>query len=203
MSIAYLDPGNIAGDLDAGTQGGYKLIWTLLWATALGWYYQVLSVKIGVTTQRNLARLCHQQYPKYMQYVLWIMTEFAIIGSDIQEVIGSATALNILFGIPLWSGALITIVDSFLFLFIHYYGVRQLELFFGFLISVMTVCFMVNMFAAEPDYGEMLIGTLVPRVPKTAWSACLGLIGAVIMPHNLYLHSSLVLTRKIDINKRN
>ena len=203
MSIAYLDPGNIAGDLEAGTSGGYKLIWTLMWATALGWYYQVLSAKIGCTTQRNLAKLCHQQYPKYMTYILWIMTEFAIIGSDIQEVIGSATALNILFGIPLWSGALITIVDSFLFLFIHYYGVRKLEAFFAFLISVMTVCFMVNMIAANPDYKEIALGALVPRVPSTAWSACLGLIGAVIMPHNLYLHSSLVLTRKIDTKKRN
>jgi NRAMP (natural resistance-associated macrophage protein)-like metal ion transporter len=88
-----------------------------------------------------------------MQYVLWIMTEFAIVGSDIQEVIGSATALNILFGIPLWSGALITIFDSFLFLFIHYFGVLKLEAFFAFLITVMTVCFMANMFASKPDYG--------------------------------------------------
>ena len=88
-----------------------------------------------------------------MRYILWIMTEFAIVASDIQEVIGSATALNILFNIPLWGGALITIFDSFLFLFIHYYGVRKLEAFFAFLIIVMTVCFCVNMFAAGPDYG--------------------------------------------------
>lgn len=203
MSIAYLDPGNIAGDLEAGTSGKYHLIWTLIWATILGWYYQVLAAKIGCTTQRNIARLCHQQYPKYMQYVLWIMTEFAIVGSDIQEVVGSATALNILFGVPLWAGALITIFDSFLFLFIHYYGVRKLEAFFGFLITVMTVCFCVNMFAAKPDYKEMLIGAIVPYVPSGAWDACLGLIGAVIMPHNLYLHSALVLTRKINLKDRN
>lgn len=130
-----------------------------------------------------------------MQYVLWIMTEFAIIGSDIQEVIGSATALNIIFGVPLWTGALITIFDSFLFLFIHYYGIRKLEAFFGFLITVMTVCFLVNMFAAKPDYAQIGKGLMIPYVPSNAWSACLGLIGAVIMPHNLYLHSSLVLTR--------
>lgn len=93
------------------------------------------------------------------------MTEFAIIGSDIQEVIGSATALNILFGVPLWGGTLITIVDSFLFLFIHYYGVRRMEAFFGFLITVMVLCFCINMFAAGPDYKEMLIGAVVPSVP--------------------------------------
>jgi natural resistance-associated macrophage protein 2 len=126
------------------------------------------------------------------------MTELAIIGSDIQEVIGSATAINILFGLPLWKGALITILDSFLFLFIHYFGVRKLEGFFAFLIATMAVCFCLNMFTASPDYKQMAVGTIVPTIPKGALTAALGLIGAVIMPHNLYLHSSLVLTRKVD-----
>ena len=138
-----------------------------------------------------------------MKYVLWIMTELAIIGSDIQEVIGSATALYILFGLPLWGGALITILDSFLFLFIHYYGVRKLEVFFAFLIIVMTVCFCVNMVSAKPDIGQMAVGIVVPGIPKGSLQAMLGLIGAVIMPHNLYLHSSLVLTRNIDHTNRN
>ena len=138
-----------------------------------------------------------------IKYILWIMTELAIIGADIQEVIGSATALYILFGLPLWSGALITILDSFLFLFIHYYGVRKLEIFFAFLIIVMTLCFCINMFAAKPDYGEIALGTLIPRVPPGSLQAMLGLVGAVIMPHNLYLHSSLVLTRKFDYLDRN
>ena len=131
------------------------------------------------------------------------MTEFAIIGSDIQEVIGSATAIYILFGLPLWKGALITIFDSFIFLFIHYFGVRKLEGFFLFLISIMAVSFCLNMFTANPDYHEMLIGTVVPIIPGGALTAALGLIGAVIMPHNLYLHSSLVLTRKIDQRNKN
>lgn len=131
------------------------------------------------------------------------MTEFAIIGSDIQEVIGSATAINILFGTPLWVGALITIFDSFLFLFIHYFGVRKLEGFFAFLISVMAICFCLNMFTANPDYKQIAVGTIVPIIPKGALTAALGLIGAVIMPHNLYLHSSLVLTRKIDTRNKN
>jgi len=153
MSIAYLDPGNIAGDLEAGVLGGYRLIWTLLWATILGWFYQCIAARIGVVTQRNLAKLCNQQFTKKTRYTLWIMTEFAIIGSDIQEVVGSATALYILFDIPLWAGALITILDSFLFLFIHYFGVRKLEYFFLFLIVTMSVSFFMNMFEAKPDYG--------------------------------------------------
>lgn len=131
------------------------------------------------------------------------MTEIAIIGSDIQEVIGSATAIYILTSgvIPLWAGALITILDSLLFLFIHYWGVRKLEAFFLFLILVMTGCFVTNMFLSNPDYGAMLHGTVVPTIPrpyKTTLAPMLGLVGCVIMPHNLYLHSALVLTRKID-----
>jgi len=131
------------------------------------------------------------------------MTEIAIIGSDIQEVLGSATALNILFNLPLWAGAILTILDSFLFLFIHYFGVKKLELFFAFLILVMSVCFCANMFTSKADVNEIAYGTLVPLIPKGSLESMLGLVGAVIMPHNLYLHSSLVLTRKINTNNRN
>jgi natural resistance-associated macrophage protein 2 len=148
MSIAYLDPGNIAGDLEAGVKGGYSLIWTLLCATTLGLYYQSLCARLGIVTQRNLAKLCAEQFTKKTRYILWIMTELAIIGSDIQEVIGSATALYILFGLPLWIGAIVTIFDSFLFLFIHYFGVRKLEAFFAFLIIVMAISFGLNFFTA-------------------------------------------------------
>lgn len=130
------------------------------------------------------------------------MTEIAIICSDIQEVIGSATAMNILFKVPLWAGALVTIVGSFLFLLIHYWGVRKLEIFFVLLITIMALCFMINMVAAEPDYGEIGKGILIPRIPSGALSAALGVVGSVIMPHNLYLHSSLVLTRKIDCKNK-
>ena len=131
------------------------------------------------------------------------MTELAIVGSDIQEVLGSATALYILFGLPIWAGAIITILDSFLFLFIHYWGVRKLEFFFLFLIAVMTVTFMINMFKVKPDAGQLFFGIFIPTVPKGSINAALGLVGAVIMPHNLYLHSSLVLTRKVKQNDMN
>mmetsp|Transcript_2304 Transcript_2304/g.3943 ORF Transcript_2304/g.3943 Transcript_2304/m.3943 type:complete len:166 (-) Transcript_2304:1023-1520(-) len=156
MSIAYLDPGNIAGDLEAGIKGQYSLIWTLLWATILGLFYQAIAARIGVVTQRNLAKLSAEQFSKKTRYILWIMTELAIIGSDIQEVIGSATALKILFGIPIWVGSIVTILDSFLFLFIHYFGIRKLETFFGMLILIMAVSFWLNMFAAKPDPIEMV-----------------------------------------------
>ena len=126
------------------------------------------------------------------------MTELAIIGSDIQEVIGSSIALFILFEIPLWLGAIITIFDSLIFLFLHYWGVRKLEFLFAFFMLVMSVSFCFNMVEAKPDYGKIAHGTIVPSVPSGAMTAALGLIGADIMPHNFYLHSALVLSRKIN-----
>lgn len=130
------------------------------------------------------------------------MMELAIIGSDIQEVLGSATALNILFGLPLYVGALITILDSFLFLFIHYFGVRKLEFFFLVLIAIMAVTFCINMVFSKPNVEEIAFGTFVPTVPSGGVNAALGLVGAVIMPHNLYLHSALVLTRKLEMKDK-
>lgn len=150
------------------------------------------------------------------------MTEIAIIGSDIQvicssiktlqEVIGSSIALNILFGIPIWVGAIITIIDSLVFLFIHYFGIRKLEVrinlclkfqgFFAFLISIMAICFFINFFIVKPDYLSVFYGTFVPTIPKGCMKQAIGLIGAVIMPHNIYLHSSLVLSRKINTNNK-
>lgn len=201
MSIAYLDPGNIAGNVTAGIAGGYSLLWVLLWSTLLGLWYQSMAARIGCVTQRNMAKLCAQQYSTKTRYMLWIMTEFAIIGSDIQEVLGSATAIQILSNgvIPLYAGAIITIFDSFLFLFIHYFGIRKLEAFFLFLIAVMAITFCINFFACEPSVKDLAIGTIVPIIPSGSIPAALGLVGAVIMPHNIYLHSALVLTRKIEM----
>ena len=165
MSIAYLDPGNIAGDLDAGVHGGYSLIWTLLWATIFGLFYQCMASRIGIVTQRNLAKLSAEQFSKSTRYILWIMTELAIIGSDIQEVLGSATALKILFNIPIPWGAVITIFDSLLFLFIHYFGIRKLEGLFVILVLIMAVCFGINMLVSKPDYGKIFGNMFVPTDP--------------------------------------
>ena len=203
MSIAFLDPGNIAGDMSAGVQGKYSLIWLLLWATLLGLYYQSMSARLGTVTQRSLAKLCREQYSKKTRILLWIMIELSIIGSDIQEVIGTATAFYILFGIPLWAGALITIMDSFLFLSIHYFGVRKLEMFFTVPLTIMAIAFVTNMIVSDPDYKEIIVGTAIPNLPKNSLSAALGLVGAILMPPFLHLHSALVLSRKIDMKSRN
>ena len=117
-------------------------------------------------------------------------------------MLGSATALNILFGLPIWVGVIITIVDSFLFLFIHYWGIRALEAFFGLLIGTMAVTFWINMVDAKPDVSALFFGTFFPTVPDNGLNAGIAMFGAVIMPHNLYLHSALVLTRKIDTRRK-
>lgn len=135
MSIAFLDPGNIESNLRAGNAAQYKLLWVLLWSTFLGLLVQRLSARIGVVTGMHLAELCKRRYPKVPRLLLWIMMEIAIIGSDMQAVIGTAISISILSNrtIPLWGGVIITILDTLTFLFIDKYGLRKLEAFFAFL----------------------------------------------------------------------
>nr|CAD7444530.1 unnamed protein product [Timema bartmani] len=206
MSIAYLDPGNIESDLQSGTTAMYKLLWLLLSATILGLVMQRLSARLGVVTGLHLAEMCYRQYPKFPRLLLWIMVEIAIIGSDMQEVIGTATALLLLSNkaIPLWAGVLITVIDTFTFLALDKYGLRKLEFFFGFLISIMAVTFGYEYVVAAPDQGQVMKGMFFPwceNCDNTALLQAVGIIGAVIMPHNLYLHSALVKSRDVDRTK--
>ncbi|XP_072104824.1 natural resistance-associated macrophage protein 2-like isoform X1 [Mobula birostris] len=206
MSIAYLDPGNIESDLQSGAVAGFKLLWILLTATIIGLLLQRLAARLGVVTGMHLAEVCHRQYPRIPRILLWLMVELAIIGSDMQEVIGSAIALNLLSvgRIPLWGGVLITIVDTFVFLFLDKYGLRKLEAFFGFLITVMAVTFGYEYVTVKPDQGQLLKGMFIPYCQGCGTrqlEQAVGIIGAVIMPHNIYLHSALVKSR--DVNRAN
>ncbi len=140
MSIAYLDPGNIESDLQAGTVAQYKLLWVLVWSTVLGLLMQRLSARLGVVTGKHLAEICHRRYSTIPRLLLWFMSEIAIIGSDMQEVIGTAVAIYLLTNriVPLYGGVLITILDTFTFLLLDNYGLRKLETFFVLLIAVMA-----------------------------------------------------------------
>lgn len=169
MSIAYLDPGNIESDLQSGAIAEYKLLWVLLWATILGMMMQRLSARLGVVSGKHLAEVCYDKYPKLPRIILWIMVEIAIIGSDMQEVIGTAIAIYLLSSkyIPLWVGTLITIADTFTFLFLDKYGLRKLEVFFAFLIAVMAFSFGYNYFYDLPNQGELMKGNALKRkVPR-------------------------------------
>ncbi|XP_019736196.1 natural resistance-associated macrophage protein 2 [Hippocampus comes] len=206
MSIAYLDPGNIESDLQSGAEAGFKLLWVLLGATVIGLLLQRLAARLGVVTGMHLAEVCNRQYSTVPRILLWIMVELAIIGSDMQEVIGCAIALNLLSvgRIPLWAGVLITITDTFVFLFLDKYGLRKLEAFFGFLITVMALSFGYEYVLVKPNQGEVLKGMFVPYCDgcgPTQLEQAVGIVGAVIMPHNIYLHSALVKSR--DIDRRN
>ncbi|RZC14257.1 Malvolio, partial [Asbolus verrucosus] len=203
MSIAYLDPGNIESDLQSGTVAQYRLLWVLLSATVLGLLMQRLSARLGVVTGLHLAEMCYRQYRKVPRLILWIMIEIAIIGSDMQEVIGTAIAIYLLSNktIPLWGGVLITIVDTFTFLFLDKYGLRKLELFFGLLITIMGVTFGFEYITSKPNQLGVIEGMFVPwcqGCDSRALLQAVGIVGAVIMPHNLYLHSALVKSREID-----
>ncbi|CAI9716796.1 resistance-associated macrophage 2-like isoform X1 [Octopus vulgaris] len=203
MSIAYLDPGNIESDLQSGAKAGFKLLWVLMSATILGLLMQRLAARLGVVTGMHLAEICYTYYHRIPRLILWIMVEIAIIGSDMQEVIGTATALYLLSNekLPLYAGVLITIVDTFTFLLLDKYGLRKLEAFFGLLITVMAIMFGYEYGAAAPNQGEILKGLFIPYCSgcgPTQLIQAVGIIGAIIMPHNIYLHSALVKSRDID-----
>ncbi|GFV13022.1 protein Malvolio [Trichonephila clavipes] len=208
MSIAYLDPGNIESDLQSGAIASYHLLWVLMWATALGLLMQRLAARLGVVTGLHLAEVCQRRFPPVPRYLLWIMVEIAIVGSDMQEVIGTAIAFYLLSfkKIPLYAGVLITIADTFTFLLLDKYGLRKLEAFFAFLITIMAVTFGYEYFSAIPPQKDVVEGLLVPwcsHCDTRALLQAVGIVGAVIMPHNLYLHSALVKSREVDRTNKN
>ncbi|GJV94461.1 metal transporter Nramp2-like protein [Tanacetum coccineum] len=204
MSIGFLDPGNLEGDLQAGAIAGYSLLWLLMCATGMGLLIQLLSARIGVATGKHLAELCKDAYPKWARLSLWVMAELALIGADIQEVIGSAIAIQILSNgvVPIWVGVVITASDCFMFLLLENYGVRNLEAVFAVLISTMGLSFAWMFADAQPSGKELLIGLLVPKLSSRTIRQAVGVVGCVIMPHNVYLHSALVQSRKVDPKKR-
>ncbi|XP_014462407.3 natural resistance-associated macrophage protein 2 isoform X1 [Alligator mississippiensis] len=207
MSIAYLDPGNIESDLQSGAVAGFKLLWVLMLATIIGLLLQRLAARLGVVTGLHLAEVCNRQYQKVPRIILWLMIELAIIGSDMQEVIGSAIAINLLSvgRIPLWGGVLITIADTFMFLFLDKYGLRKLEAFFGFLITIMALTFGYEYITVKPDQGQLLKGMFFPYCQGCGTpqlEQAVGIVGAVIMPHNMYLHSALVKSRQVNRAKK-
>lgn len=198
MSIAYLDPGNLESDLQTGANTSYQLLWVLWWATVLGWVLQSLSARLGSVTGKHLAEICRYEYGKKSALLLWILTELAIIGSDIQEVVGSAIAMKLLFGWQLYIGCLITAFDTFTFMLIHYYGVRKMELIFGGLIFILVVTFTIEFGIAKPEGLSIGKGWLFTECSEDGTEYAVGMVGAVIMPHNLFLHSALVQSRVID-----
>jgi manganese transport protein len=197
ISVGYMDPGNWATDLEGGARFGYTLIWVLLMSNAMAVVLQTLSARLGIVAGRDLAQACRDNYPRPISHALWILTEIAIAACDLAEVLGTTIGLNLLFGIPLIWGVIITALDTFLFLAIQNLGMRKFEGFVLSLIITIGLCFIFEVFTSGPEWGRVAQG-FVPHLPEGALYVAIGIVGATVMPHNLYLHSALVQSRAYD-----
>lgn len=202
VSVGYMDPGNWATDLAGGSQFGYKLIWVLLMSNLMALLLQHLSIKLGIVRGRDLAQANRETYPKVINFFLYILAEIAIAATDLAEVLGMAIGIQLLTGMPLLYAVLITVLDTFLLLFLQRLGMRKMEAFIIVLIAIIGVSFLVEIILAKPVFGEIMTG-FIPSIPNnTALYIAIGIIGATVMPHNLYLHSALVQTRKIKRDRK-
>lgn len=198
ISIGYFDPGNWATDLQAGSQFGYTLLWVLSLSCLIGAIVQNLCSKLGIASGRDLAQHCADRYPPWVARVLFVSAVISMMATDLAEIIGVAVALHLLFKIPLWEGALITIVDVFLILLLNRWGFRAIEVVFLAFLTSVSVMYVIEMFMSRPDYAAVAIDSIVPSadiLQADALFVAVGIIGATIMPHNLYLHSHLAISR--------
>ncbi len=200
ISVGYMDPGNWATDLAGGSQFGYTLLWVLLMSNIMAVLLQSLSSRLGIVYGRDLAQACRESYPPVVNYALYFLAEIAIIATDLAEVIGMAIGLNLLFDIPIIWGIILTFLDTFILLFLINRGMRKMEAFILALVFIIGLSFLIELFLAKPQFNEIVKG-FIPSIPnKDALYIALGIIGATVMPHNLYLHSSLVQTRKFGMS---
>ncbi|XP_065869150.1 metal transporter Nramp1 isoform X2 [Euphorbia lathyris] len=203
VSIAYIDPGNFETDLQAGASYKYGLLWIILVASCAALIIQSLAANLGVVTGKHLAEHCRSEYPRVPNFILWVLAEIAIVACDIPEVIGTAFALNMLFKIPVWIGVILTGFSTLVLLALQQYGVRKLEFLIAFLVFTIAACFFVELGYANPDPKEVMEGLFVPQLKGNgATGLAISLLGAMVMPHNLFLHSALVLSRKIPRSVR-
>src|ERR1035437_594489 len=202
ISVGYMDPGNWATDIAGGSRFGYTLLFVIMESNLMAILLQSLSLKLGIATERDLAQMCHQSYGPRVSYALWIGAEIAIAACDMAEVIGSAIALELLFHIPLFYGVLITGLDVLLILLLQRWGFRYIEALVIALIGTIAGMFGVQMFLSRPEYGSALHSLFIPSSSIVTTPAMLyiavGILGATVMPHNLYLHSSIVQSRKYE-----
>ncbi|MDP3928190.1 MAG: Nramp family divalent metal transporter, partial [Bacteroidota bacterium] len=197
VSVGYMDPGNWATDIAGGSRFGYTLIWVLLMSNWVAILLQSLAAKLGIVKGWDLAQASRQQYPSWINVPLYVLAEIAIAATDLAEIIGMAIGLNLLFDLPLMYGVLITVLDTFLLLFLINKGIRKIELFIVSLVSIIGLSFFMEMIIVKPDVKALAEGFIPSGLSGEALYIAIGIIGATIMPHNLYLHSSLVQTRKI------
>ncbi|MFN5183099.1 MAG: Nramp family divalent metal transporter [Bacteroidota bacterium] len=198
VSVGYMDPGNWATDIAGGSKFGYSLLWVLLMSNLIALLLQSHCSRLGIVSGKDLAQASRENYPKFINLFLYFLAEIAIAACDLAEVVGMAIGLQLLFDIPLIIGICITVLDTFLLLFLLNYGIKKLEAFIIFLVSLIGLSFLAQMFFAKPSLTGILTGLVPSLKSNEALMIAVGIIGATVMPHNLYLHSSLVQTRKFN-----
>ena len=198
VSVGYMDPGNWATDLAGGSKFGYSLIWVLLMSNLMALLLQSLSARLGIVRRRDLAQVNRETYPPLVNFCLYILAELAIAACDLAEVLGMAIGIYLLTGLPLIWGTVITVLDTFLFLILQRYGIRKMEAFIISLVAIIGCSFLIEILIARPDMSEVVKGFIPTQLNDASLYIAVGIIGATVMPHNLYLHSALVQTRKIS-----
>jgi len=202
VSVGYMDPGNWATDIAGGSKFGYALIWVLLMSNLMAILLQSLSARLGIVRQLDLAQASRTTYHPTVNFCLWILAEIAIAACDLAEVLGMAIGLKLLFGLPLIWGVTLTVLDTLILLVLQSYGMRKIEAFIIALVVIIGLSFLLEMIWAKPDVGELVKG-FIPSLPsEEALYIAIGIIGATVMPHNLYLHSSLVQTRRFNTSEK-
>ena len=195
-SIAYMDPGNFATNIQAGAKYGYTLLWVVLLANLIAMLFQALSAKLGIVTGRNLAEMCREQFPRPVVWGMWVISEIAAMATDLAEFLGGAIGLSLLFGLPLLSGMVITGIIVYGILLFERSGFRPLELIIGNLVAVIALCYLIEMLIAPVDWRAAAIHVVLPQIADGgALLLAVGIIGATVMPHAVYLHSGLTQAR--------
>jgi manganese transport protein len=195
-SIAYVDPGNFATNIQAGAKYGYSLLWVVFLANLIAMLFQALSAKLGIVTGKNLAEMCREHFSPPLVYGMWGVSEIAAMATDLAEFLGGAIGLSLLFHIPLIVGMGVTAIVTYGLLMLQRFGFRPIELIIGAMVSIIALCYLVEMFIARVDWMSAAAHTVMPRIPDAhALLLAVGIIGATVMPHAVYLHSGLTQTR--------
>lgn len=206
VSVAYIDPGNFATNIEGGARYGYALLWVVLMANVMAMLFQSLSARLGIVTGKNLAELCRAHFPAPLVWVMWVVSELAAMATDLAEFLGCAIGLSLLFHMPLMVGMVVTGVATYALLLLEQRGFRRLEIVIGSLVGVVGVCYLMEVFIAPVDWAAAGFGLVTPKLPDgAALTLAMAIIGATVMPHALFLHSGLTARRlrpKDDIERR-
>jgi len=199
VSVAYIDPGNFATNISGGSKFNYLLIWVILWSNLMAMFLQTMSAKLGIATGHNLPEMCAKVFPKSVNWIFWIIAEIGAMATDLAEFLGGTLGLYLLFHIPMIYAGLLTGLITFIICYMEKYGQKTIEIIISILVAVISIAYTIELFLAKPDWTEVGIHTLIPMLPSSeAVLIAVGMLGATVMPHVIYLHSQLVQSRNTD-----